>query len=131
MKTVKLKNILVSKEAGNFLTNRAAMSFSYRKCSVELVPKHSVMTMYAWVEVKVPLRFNVILRDKFEITTEISEHFKLIITLLDDVVVADEIIQRRMGWVDIVSAEYEKIWKKTVWFIRGVDKMKKASRISA
>jgi hypothetical protein len=29
-----------------------------------------------------------------------------------------------------VSAECVKIWKKTIWFIWGVDKLKKASRIS-
>jgi len=74
VKTVKLMNILFPEEAGNFLTNRAAMSFSNRLCSVELAPKRSAMTIYAWVEVKVPVLFKVIIRVKFEVTTEISEH---------------------------------------------------------
>ena len=74
MKTVKLMNILVPKEAGNFMTNRAAMSFSNRLCSVGLAPKRSVMTIYAWVEVKVPVLFKVTLLVKFEVTKEISEH---------------------------------------------------------
>lgn len=49
------------------------------------------------MEVKVPVLFKVTLRVKFEVTTEISEHCQLIITLLDDLVLVAEIIQRRMG----------------------------------
>jgi len=41
---------------------------------VELAPKRSAMTIYAWVEVKVPVHSKVTLRVKFEVTTEISEH---------------------------------------------------------
>jgi hypothetical protein len=47
VKTIKLTNILVPKEAGNFLNNRVAMSFSDRLCSVKLAPERIVMTTYA------------------------------------------------------------------------------------